>query len=283
MASATMTAGSIVAPAIVRSRTFSGIRVASSSGHSRPAPLRFTVRAEASPPAKKDRSKDTLFFASPQSLSYLDGSLPGDYGFDPLGLSDPAGAGGFITPAWLKYAEIINGRWAMLGVAGMIGPELFGKIGIIPEATRLVWFKAGAIPPQGGYPYWANSGALFWIMLILFNFVEVKRWADYQKPGSQATQYFLGLEGGFKGTGDPAYPGGLFNPFGFPTDVVQKTKEVKNGRLAMIAFLGFLIQALVTGKGPIENLTDHLANPAGVNLLTNLGSIPPLSFGSWTY
>ena len=28
-----------------------------------------------------DRSKDTLFFASDQSLAYLDGSLPADYGF----------------------------------------------------------------------------------------------------------------------------------------------------------------------------------------------------------
>jgi Chlorophyll A-B binding protein len=50
-----------------------------------------------------DRSKDTLFFASEQSLSYLDGSLPADYGFDPLGLSDPEGAGGFVDPKWLAY------------------------------------------------------------------------------------------------------------------------------------------------------------------------------------
>ena len=28
-----------------------------------------------------DRSKDTLWFASEQSLSYLDGTLPADYGF----------------------------------------------------------------------------------------------------------------------------------------------------------------------------------------------------------
>ena len=28
-----------------------------------------------------DRTKDTLFFASDQSLAYLDGSLPADYGF----------------------------------------------------------------------------------------------------------------------------------------------------------------------------------------------------------
>ncbi|EFH68167.1 predicted protein [Arabidopsis lyrata subsp. lyrata] len=34
--------------------------------------------------------------------------LPGDYGFDPLGLSDPEGTGGFIEPRWLAYGEIIN-------------------------------------------------------------------------------------------------------------------------------------------------------------------------------
>lgn len=42
-------------------------------------------------------------FTSEQALSYLDGSLPGDFGFDPLGLMDPEGAGGFVTPQWLAY------------------------------------------------------------------------------------------------------------------------------------------------------------------------------------
>nr|AAB24552.1 photosystem I light-harvesting complex chlorophyll a/b protein, p14.1 {N-terminal} [Chlamydomonas reinhardtii, Peptide Partial, 42 aa] [Chlamydomonas reinhardtii] len=37
--------------------------------------------------AKVDRSKDQLAVgASQSSLAYLDGSLPGDFGFDPLGL-----------------------------------------------------------------------------------------------------------------------------------------------------------------------------------------------------
>lgn len=52
-----------------------------------------------------------LFFASDQSLSYLDGTLPADYGFDPLGLSDPEGAGGFVDPDWLRYSEVIHCRW----------------------------------------------------------------------------------------------------------------------------------------------------------------------------
>ena len=75
---------------------------------------------------------------SDQSLSYLDGTLPGDYGFDPLGLSDPEGAGGFINPGWLAYAEVIHGRWAMLGVAGATAPETMK--GFIPDSTAVVWF-----------------------------------------------------------------------------------------------------------------------------------------------
>jgi hypothetical protein len=37
--------------------------------------------------------------------------------------------------------------------------------------------------------------------------------------------------------------------------------QVRNGRTAMLAFLGFASQAVVTGKGPIQNLTDHLSDP----------------------
>jgi light-harvesting complex I chlorophyll a/b binding protein 3 len=54
---------------------------------------------------------------------------------------------------------------------------------------------------------------------------------------------------------------------------VMRTKEIQNGRLAMISAFAYGAQAIMTGKGPIDNLFDHLSNPTGNNILTNFGRI----------
>ena len=65
-------------------------------------------------------------------------------------------------------------------------------------------------------------------------------------------------------------PGGrYFDPFGMaegPKYATYKENEIKNGRLAMTAFLGFAAQHAATGKGPIENLVD-VSNMSNIGFL----------------
>jgi len=173
---------------------------------------------------------------------HLDGSLPGDVGFDPLGLgADPE------RLKWYVEAEKTNGRWAMAAVAGILGQELLG---------RGKWFEAGAAD------YGIPNSALLAIEFTVLGFLETKRYIGWKETGTS----------------------GFINSFPFdPLSMNSKTnatKEVKNGRLAMVAFVGFAVQALSSRLQPIEGLQAHLSDPLGRNITYYLTHLPEVLAGT---
>jgi light-harvesting complex I chlorophyll a/b binding protein 4 len=190
------------------------------------------------------------FFPGAIGPAYLDGSMAGDFSFDPLGLgADP------VALAYYRQAELQHCRWAMLGVAGILGaeiakPDIFWYDAALPE--NLPDFVSGDF----------NLASLLAVQFFLMHWVEVRRWQDIREFGSVNqdpifTQFAVPNE-------TMGYPGGAFDPFGFSKGddlFTLQTKEIKNGRLAMIAFVGFTIQAQALGKGPIACLKEHVASP----------------------
>lgn len=201
-------------------------------------------------------ARDAPWLPGLEAPAYLDGTLSGDNGFDPLGLGKNPD---YLN--WFVHAEVFHGRTAMAGVAGVLIPDLLSTIGILDTP---VWAQAGAVE------YFAPASSLFWVQFLLSGFVEHRRLQDILKPGSVNQDPFF--PGNKLPDGEVGYPGGIFDPLGYSKGgnlKELKEKEIANGRLAMLAFIGFQSQYILTGVRPTENLFDHLADPFHVNVITN--------------
>jgi len=166
------------------------------------------------------------WYPGAEGPSYLDGSMPGDYGFDPLRL----GGNASLLP-YFQEAEIQNGRWAMMATAGILFTEFAGFTDC--------WWTVGQTADSS-----FSLLQLVAVQAVVMSFIEGGRMAKWQESGK------TGVFGQF-----PFDPMGMDSP-------EMRIKEVKNGRLAMVAFLGFCSEAAVRGLTPIAALNQHIENPA---------------------
>ncbi|KAH9302832.1 hypothetical protein KI387_014415, partial [Taxus chinensis] len=204
---------------------------------------------------------------------YLTGEAPGDYGFDIAGLSKD-------RTSFDKYFnfEVLHARWAMLAALGVVIPELLDHFGVV-DFIEPVWWRVGYAKLKGdtldylGIPGLHIAGAQGVLVIAVCQFLLMVG-PEYARYCGIAALEPLGIYL----PGDENYPGGiLFDPLGLSKDPVAfeelKVKEIKNGRLAMVAWLGFYAQAALTGKGPIENLYDHISDPVHNNVATCISNI----------
>lgn len=186
------------------------------------------------------KSKAIPFLEQPP---LLDGTMAGDQGFDPLGLSMIEGIGCDLY--WMREAELKHSRVAMLAVAGILQVEIFGPAPGCEAATAKCQMDAF-------WQLWNSHPQYVAFALIMITTIEMI-------SGIAAT---TGRETGDRAPGDFG-----LDPLGFgkgdPAKFERlKAQEVANGRLAMWAAAGLLVQGCTTHQGGIENLMNSLSDNA---------------------
>lgn len=225
---------------------------------------------------------EPLWLPNTERPAWLDGSLPGDRGFDPLGLAKPTEylqveideldqnaaknvAGGVVgefsgrkeqvsaTESLQPYnevfgldrfreCELIHGRWAMLATLGCIVAE---------GATGVSWIEAGKVELDGaqyfGFDLPFTITQIAWFELFAVGGAEIYRNTELN-PTMRC------------------YPGGIFDPLNLAEgEKGEKLKEaeIKHGRLAMISFLGYGVQAVYFNEGALGSLAVFAKNLNG--------------------
>jgi light-harvesting complex I chlorophyll a/b binding protein 4 len=163
-------------------------------------------------------SKSLPFLLAPKNTA----GWVGDTGFDPLGLSD------YIDIKWMRESELKHGRAAMLATVGFVAQQFVTLPGMTHvDDSNLAPAAAGISP----------------MLQIVLGLGIVEWWTN---KGN------ITMENMFE---DPnRIPGNIgFDPLGMGKNGASEEmqlKEIKNGRLAMLAIGGMIHHNIVTG-GPL--------------------------------
>eukprot|EP00560_Eucampia_antarctica_P009101 CAMPEP_0197826922 /NCGR_PEP_ID=MMETSP1437-20131217/3801_1 /TAXON_ID=49252 ORGANISM="Eucampia antarctica, Strain CCMP1452" /NCGR_SAMPLE_ID=MMETSP1437 /ASSEMBLY_ACC=CAM_ASM_001096 /LENGTH=205 /DNA_ID=CAMNT_0043427569 /DNA_START=51 /DNA_END=668 /DNA_ORIENTATION=+ len=184
--------------------------------------------AAAFAPAQEARS-NTALNADLQGMS---GATAPFKGFDPLGL---ATLGSDATFAWFRAAELKHGRVAMLATTGYIvqasGVHFPGMLSHDVSFESLSTMKPldawAAVPAEGQSQIIAT--------ILLAEIITEGKETHYTKGGELPTIVFPPID---------------FSKVDDETLTLKRSRELNNGRLAMIAIMSFVAEANIPGAVP---------------------------------
>eukprot|EP00533_Pseudo-nitzschia_delicatissima_P014400 CAMPEP_0197283780 /NCGR_PEP_ID=MMETSP1432-20130617/25100_1 /TAXON_ID=44447 /ORGANISM="Pseudo-nitzschia delicatissima, Strain UNC1205" /LENGTH=255 /DNA_ID=CAMNT_0042750775 /DNA_START=115 /DNA_END=882 /DNA_ORIENTATION=+ len=208
-----------------------------------------------------DRPSAALPFAENGCPATLDGSLPGDVGFDPVGFSTTPMQSFFDskTPAsqsmsdvqWLREAEITHGRIAQLAVVGFIWPGLFGTFPGNDWTGVDAYSFTNPIEELDHVP-----GEAVAQLVLVFSLIEFRRVSLIKEQGPARLPGDLQLGQG---------PGPRINPFNLdytPEQFYEKqVQEIKHCRLAMLGVFGLFCQNANSGTDIVSQIGGALKIP----------------------
>mmetsp|Transcript_47258 Transcript_47258/g.110326 ORF Transcript_47258/g.110326 Transcript_47258/m.110326 type:complete len:202 (+) Transcript_47258:34-639(+) len=167
-----------------------------------------------------DASKALPMLSRPEMLT---GSMIGDVGFDPIGLSKIDGE--YINLRWMREAEIKHGRVCMLATAGWLAVDL---------GFKLPGDKYAGLTSLTAHEAMVSTGDMT-MMLVLVALLEAKMGPKIFEAAGVPGDYGwdpMGMGKGAKADKDAAL------------------KELKNGRLAMIAWAALVSSKFIAGSVP---------------------------------